>query len=79
MRTRIQKWGNSLGLRIPKGLAEAAEVREGTAVELELEHGEIVVRPTGCRYELDGLLAGVRASNLHEEIVTGEPRGREAW
>ncbi len=79
MRTKIRRWGNSLGLRIPKALAEAAEVREGSSVELSVLEGEIVVRPATQRYELAELLAEVRREHLHVEAATGAPRGREIW
>lgn len=79
MRTRVQKWGNSLGLRIPKALAEQASVAEGTSVYLSVEKGEIVVRPAPPRFELAELLDRVRPGNRHEEISTGEPEGREVW
>ena len=57
MRTRIQKWGNSLGLRIPKACATEAGVEAGSVVEVSVENGELVVKP--CRqprYRLDELL-----------------------
>jgi antitoxin MazE len=79
MRTKVQKWGNSLGVRIPKALAEQASVAEGTSVYLSVEDGEIVLRPVVPRYELAELLDRVRPGNRHEEISTGEPAGREAW
>jgi antitoxin MazE len=79
MRTKVQKWGNSLGVRIPKALAEQASVAEGSSVYLSVEEGEIVVRPVAPRFELAKLLEQVRVGNRHEEIPTGEPEGREAW
>ena len=45
MQTRIQKWGNSLGLRIPKAFAEEAGVEAGSEVDLSLEDGELIIRP----------------------------------
>lgn len=80
MRSTVQKWGNSLGVRIPKAIAEAAEVREGSVVEVEAVEGGIVVRPTAPRYELSDLLETLDDDRrLHGEIGTGEPRGREVW
>ena len=65
MRTKIQKWGNSLGLRIPKALAEDAGVKAGSEVDLAIEDGELIVRPARApRYELQELLRGVTAKNL---------------
>ena len=80
MQTKIQKWGNSLGMRIPKLLAEQAGIEAGSEVVLSVEDGELMVRPVRQpRYELKDLLRGVTAENLHEEIDTGEPVGREVW
>ncbi len=80
MRTKIVKWGDSLGLRIPKSFAERAGVEAGSHVELSVENGELIVRPRRSpRYELKDLLRAVAAENVHREVETGEPLGREAW
>lgn len=80
MITRIQKWGNSLGLRIPKSFAEEAEVEPGSEVDLSVVDGGLVIRPVRKRtYKLSELLRKVREKNLHSEIDTGRPIGREAW
>ena len=80
MITRIQKWGNSLGLRIPKGVARSARVQEGTTVMLAVSNGRLVVAPLEARaYELETLLAGVTRKNVHTAVDTGNPVGRERW
>ena len=80
MLTKVQKWGNSLGLRIPKSFAEEAAVEEGSTVDLSVRNGQLVVRPVRRRkYALRDLLARVNKGNLHAEIPTGEPQGRESW
>jgi antitoxin MazE len=80
MVTRVSRWGNSLGLRLPKALAEELEIEEGTAVELTVSEGSLVVRPSvEGRYELEELLSEVREDNLHGEIETGPARGGESW
>ena len=80
MITKVQKWGNSLGLRIPKGLARNARVQEGTTVKLAVSHGRLVVAPVEARgYELATLLAGVTRKNVHAALDTGDPVGREIW
>ena len=80
MQTRIQKWGNSLGLRIPKSFAEQIGVGGGSQVDLSVENGQLVVRPRRSpRYELKDLLRAVTARNVHPEVETGEPVGGEAW
>lgn len=80
MITRIGKWGNSLGLRIPRALAEDAEVGEGSAVDVSVYRGALVIRPVGRQeYRLEDLLAEVKPSNLHEEVQVSGPVGREVW
>jgi antitoxin MazE len=80
MQTKIQKWGNSLGLRIPKSFAAEAQMEEGSTVDLSVADGELVVKPLRPRkYVLRDLLRAVNAKNLHGEVDTGDPVGREAW
>lgn len=80
MITKIQKWGNSLGLRIPKNIAQDAGVGEGTTVDLTLKDGQLIVSPARSRsYDLKHLLAKVTPQNIHEEIEYGGPFGREVW
>lgn len=79
MVTKVQKWGNSLGLRIPKAFAEEVRIEEGTAVDLSVSDGQLIFRPIQQRsYELADLLVEVTDENLHTEIATGEPRRRES-
>ena len=80
MQTKIQKWGNSLGLRIPRSLAADAEVEAGSTVDISVENGGLMIRAVRRRkYVLSELLKEVTARNLHEEVAAGEPVGREAW
>lgn len=79
MVTRVQKWGNSLALRIPHSFAVQAKVAAGTAVDIAVEKGQLVVRPVRQRYRLRELLRAVDARNLHTEVRTGSRAGREIW
>ena len=80
METRIRKWGNSLGLRIPRSFAREAGVEAGSEVDLSLQGGNLVVKPARRRtYQLKDLLRRVTAKNLHGEVDTGRPVGREIW
>ena len=80
MRTRIVKWGNSLGLRIPKSFAEEVRIGVGSAVELTLEDGRLVIRPVPRpEPSLASLLEGITDENLHPEVDTDGPVGGEAW
>lgn len=80
MRTKIQKWGNSLGLLIPGSFAAEAHVEEGSTVDLSLENGRLLVRPLRVReFALSEFLKRVNPRNVHGEVPTGRPAGREAW
>jgi len=80
MQTKIQKWGNSLGLRIPRSFASEAQVEEGTTVDLSVQNGRLLIRPLRVRrFALNGLLRRVNGKNLHGEVSTGRSVGREAW
>jgi antitoxin MazE len=78
MQTKIQKWGNSLGVRIPRSFA--VEVDAGSAVDISLEKGGLRIRPVRRRrYALRELLRKISPRNVHEEVATGAAVGREAW
>ncbi|MEO7794844.1 MAG: AbrB/MazE/SpoVT family DNA-binding domain-containing protein [Thermoanaerobaculia bacterium] len=80
MNAKIQKWGNSLGLRIPKPFADQVGLEAQGEVELTLVHGTLVIRPLQPpAFTLEGLLAGVTKRNRHDEVESGAPVGREGW
>lgn len=80
MRTKIQKWGNSLALRIPKGFALHANLNNNSEVDIHLDDKQIVIKPVARQNEtLDELLAGVNKENIHTEVDTGSARGNEIW
>ncbi len=80
MKTQIQKWGNSLAVRIPRSFAHESRISQGSTVEVLVEEGRIVVEPVSEReYTLKELLAKVTRKNLHDEIETGKMAGKEAW
>ena len=79
MRVAIRKWGNSLALRIPRTLAADTHLTSGSQVDVAVEDGRLIVAPVTAGMTLDALLAAVTPENLHGEISTGRPLGREAW
>ena len=80
MKTRIQKWGNSLALRIPRACAAEAEITQETLVEVWVENGALMVRPLlPSRTTLADLLEGVTDDNLHRETDFGPAIGSETW
>lgn len=79
MRTQVQKWGNSLALRIPKAFARELGLSPGAQVRISLDDGRLVLEPTEAPgYTLEELLRQVRPGNLHGEVDLGSPVGREA-
>ncbi len=80
MKTRVQKWGNSLALRIPKSFATEARLHEDSPVELSLVDGKLIIQALAEEpLTLDELLRGVTEQNLHGEWDTGPAVGKEVW
>ena len=80
MRARIQKWGNSLAMRIPKAMTSELGLRDGSEVELTLADGQLNIRPVPApSYTLGKLLDGVTQENLPGEWDMGGPVGGEVW
>ena len=80
MRAQVQKWGNSLALRIPKPFADETKVQAGSIVELSVSEGKLVIEPVReKKTTLKQLLAKVHRGNLHSEVDSGPRVGRESW
>lgn len=80
MITTVQKWGNSLGVRIPKPLAEDASLKEGVSVQMLVQNGRLVMEAKKApQYQLSELLKSINRKNLHKEVDTGISVGNEAW
>jgi len=80
MNATVQKWGNSLALRIPSSVAKEIQLRQGSAVEVIIEGGKMVVKPAKRRKPtLAQLLNGVTKDNRHPEQDWGAPVGKEVW
>jgi antitoxin MazE len=77
--TQVAKWGNSLGLRLPKAVAREARVEEGDMVDVSVDNGAIVIRPSRPRYSLDDLVGRITARNRHNESNWGAALGHEVW
>jgi antitoxin MazE len=75
---QIVKWGNSLAVRIPKPVAEAAGVREGDPIEIEADEGQIKVRRKQRAPTLKELVAKITSENRYEEVPSGPARGKES-
>lgn len=77
MQAQVTKWGNSLGIRIPRPFAEQVELEEGSLIDLSLEKDSIIL----CKksYKLDDLVSKITPENSHKESDWGSPTGKEIW
>jgi antitoxin MazE len=76
MQVQLTRWGNSLGLRIPKDLAGRYRLTEGSRVELKAV-GDHIVISMPRRYDLADMLAGITPEAMHEAFDWGDDLGRE--
>jgi antitoxin MazE len=80
VQARVQRWGNSLAIRIPKPFALEIGLEQNSLVKVFVSEGKLMLEPvTKSKYTLEQLLAGVTQDNLHHEIETGPAVGNEAW
>ena len=80
MLTKVQRWGNSLALRIPKVFALDAQLENDSFVEISLVDGQIIIKPISApTWSLEELLAGINKNNIHHEVDTGFAVGNEVW
>lgn len=80
MRTKVQKWGNSLALRIPKVYADEIRIEANASIDMTMKDGALVITPVvENQGVLEELLAGVTEENIHHEWETGPAEGEELW
>ena len=77
MKTTVARWGNSLGVRVPKEVAAEVGLTEGAAVTIVAEGDRIVISPSAPRYRLKDLLVGMTPEAMHEAFDWGPDVGRE--
>ncbi|TGM29086.1 AbrB/MazE/SpoVT family DNA-binding domain-containing protein [Leptospira levettii] len=78
MESTVQKWGNSLGIRIPKVFAKELELNDGSHVEVIQEGNRIIIYPY-TKQTLEQKLKKINAKNLHNEVESGNSVGNEFW
>ena len=80
MKPKLSRWGNSLAVRIPKRVAQAARLRSGDSVDVEAGGpGKLRIRATAFKPTLASLVRRITKKNRHTETDWGAPRGRELW
>jgi antitoxin MazE len=78
-KTQVARWGNSLGVRLPKSVALEARLAEGDTVDVSVDNGAILIRSSQPRYTLDELVGRITSRNRHAESDSGAPIGHEVW
>ncbi|MEM7117743.1 MAG: AbrB/MazE/SpoVT family DNA-binding domain-containing protein [Chloroflexota bacterium] len=82
MIARIQRWGNSQGIRFSKTFLKEAKVDVGDEVSVTIQDGKIIVEPVKRihgKYDIRDLVAQIPQDYEAEEVDWGEPVGKEAW
>lgn len=80
MRIKVQKWGNSLAVRIPKSIAADAKIGRGSVIDISERKGSLIITPqTEPEFSLEQLLSQITGGNIHDEVNTGTRTGIEAW
>ncbi len=79
MKATVQRWGNSLAIRIPKAFAEQADIKEATEVDIAIQGNTIVISPAPKEWTLEELLKGITPSNKPKAVDWGSPVGKEVW
>jgi len=79
MQVALQKWGNSLALRIPAGFARQIKVCQGDPVRLSLADNKLTIQPAKPTYHAKSLIRKIRKDHVHRETDWGGSRGAEVW
>lgn len=79
MITTVQRWGNSLAIRIPKPFALETDLHENSEVDIALDGNRIVMSPARKEWRLDELVDAITPRNVHKEVSWGRNVGSEAW
>lgn len=78
MHTIARKWGNSLGIRIPKIFSDKISIHDGSSLEIEMSDDSLMIKPEK-KYSLIDFIKKISNDNLHSEISFGKPEGKEIW
>lgn len=80
MKTKAQKWGNSLAVRLPRPVVQQVGIKPDDSLEIQVSKGRVVLTPAAApEYRLGELLKKVTKKNIHRETDWGRPRGKEIW
>ena len=77
--SKVKKWGNSLGIRISKSMADEVNITENTIINLSVNNNSIILTPAPKNNNLEDLLSRITPDNTHSEIDFGDKVGKEIW
>ncbi|WP_461256255.1 AbrB/MazE/SpoVT family DNA-binding domain-containing protein [Treponema sp. R80B11-R83G3] len=78
MEAVVKKWGNSLGIRIPSHIVRELALKDGSYVDINDKGKVIIIKPIQ-KNKLSEMLSNINEQNIHREIETGGPVGKEIW
>ena len=78
MNAKLKKWGDSIGLKIPKEIVKRANLSADSEITIEYADQKIVLLPNKKSRRLKDLLSQVTKDNCHPEIFCDRV-GKEVW
>lgn len=80
MEVRLQKWGNSDGIRIPSSILKTLGIKTNDKIDLKCEDDKIIIsKPKKEKISLEEKFKNYNGENLAKDFVWDEPKGREIW
>lgn len=79
MTTKVQRWGNSLAVRLPKVILDDLNIKEGSDINISVENNAIKIIPIKKKPTLEELMSKITPENKHDEVNWGKPEGAEIW
>ncbi|MEN0659737.1 AbrB/MazE/SpoVT family DNA-binding domain-containing protein [Caldifermentibacillus hisashii] len=77
--TKVQRWGNSLAVRLPKVILDDLNIKEGSDISISVENNAIKIIPIKKKPTLEELMSKITPENKHDEVNWGKPEGAEIW
>ena len=82
MELKIQNWGNSAAVRLSQVLLKQINVKIGESLDVEVQEGRLILKPSEPAYTMEELLDGcteenMRPTNEDKRWLNASPVGRE--
>lgn len=79
MQVRLEKAADGFVVNIPEEFVAETRLEQGGLVEISVANGNVVLAPVKPRFNIEELVAAITDENIHPEIGTGKPVGKEVW